>query len=147
MLTEKQKRFVDYYVSTGNAAEAARKAGYKQKNADVSGRENLRKPAVRSAIDNRLKELESHRIADAKEVMEFLTLAMRGQLNEEVVVNEGTGKGFSEARNVIKQIGAKDRLKAAELLTKRYGLQQPAEAEGTDDKIEFIFKRGDDDAD
>ena len=142
MLTEKQKRFVDYYVSTGNATEAAREAGYKHPN--KVGPENLVKLGIKEAIDARLKELESSRIADAKEVLEYLTKAMRGQINEEVAVIEGTGKGFSRARIIMKQIGAKDQLKAAELLGKRYGLQNPAEDADGGEKIEFTFERGDD---
>ena len=36
-LTEKQKRFVDFYIKTANASEAARLAGYSEKNSDVTG--------------------------------------------------------------------------------------------------------------
>ena len=78
-LTEKQRRFVDYYVETGNASEAARRAGYAEKAAYRTGSENLRKPQVKAAIDARLKELEDKRIAKADEVMQFLTSALRGE--------------------------------------------------------------------
>ena len=122
-LTEKQKRFVDYYVETGNAAEAAKRAGYSTKTAKQVGRENLTKPYLKSAIEARLKELESSRIADATEVLQYLTAAMRGEVQEEVIVTEGMGEGCSEAKIIKKQLSAKDRIKAAELLGKRYGLQ------------------------
>lgn len=52
--------------------------------------------------------------------MQHLSAAVRGELNEDVVVVEGTGKGFSKAKVITKKIGEKDRLKAAELLLKRY---------------------------
>ena len=41
-LTVKQRRFVDAYIETGNAAEAARRAGYKSRNAyfRMIGRKN-----------------------------------------------------------------------------------------------------------
>ena len=39
-----------------------------------------------------------------------------------VVVTEGEGDGYSSARIVKKQIAARDRVKAAELLGKRYML-------------------------
>lgn len=121
-LTEKQRRFVNAYIKTGNAAEAARQAGYKASNADVIGRENLRKPTVRKALDARLKELEDAQIADAREVLIHLTSAMRGEIVEYVPVVEGRGDGISSARLLEKPISAHDRLEAAKCLMKRYGL-------------------------
>ncbi len=121
-LTEKQRRFVNAYIKTGNAAEAARQAGYKASNADVIGRENLRKPTVRKALDARLKELEDAQIADAREVLIYLTAAMRGEIVEYVPVVEGRGDGISSARLLEKPISAHDRLDAAKCLMKRYGL-------------------------
>jgi len=121
-LTEKQKRFCDYYVETGNATEAAIKAGYSEKTARFIASENLTKPYIKNYIDARLKELQEKRIAKAEEVMTFLSASMRGELQEEVVVVEGLGEGASEAKIIKKQISAKDRIKAAELLGKRYAL-------------------------
>ncbi len=143
-LTVKQQRFVDAYIETGNAAEAARRAGYKSRNADVMGRENLRKHTVRKVLEARLKEIEDKRIAKAKEVMEFLTSSMRGEIKEEAVVVEGVGDGCSVARIIEKQIGANDRIKAAVQLAKRYGLDRPEEADG-EAHITFKFERGGDD--
>lgn len=121
-LTEKQKRFADYYIETGNGTEAAVKAGYSKKTARVIGQENLLKPAIKNYIDEKLTEMSNNRIASANEVMELLTSAARGELEEEVVVVEREGDGCSMARIMKKQIGAKDRIKAAELLGKRYRL-------------------------
>lgn len=119
-VTERQKRFVDFYIETGNATEAARKAGYKKPH--VQGTQNLAKLSVKEAIDARLAEMESERIADATEVLEHLTAALRGEIKEQVIVTESIGDFMSEARIMEKQLSAKDRLKAAELLAKRYGL-------------------------
>lgn len=121
-LTEKQKRFADYYIETGNITEAAIKAGYSKKTARVIGQENLQKPAIKSYIDEKLEAMQDERTASAKEVLEFLTKSMRGEIKEEVVVIEGTGDGTSEARMIEKQIGLRDRIKSAELLGKRYRL-------------------------
>lgn len=121
-LTLKQRRFVDAYIETGNAAEAARRAGYKSRNADVMGRENLRKPTVRKVLEARLNELEDAKIADAREVLIYLTSAIRGEIEEEIPVVEGCGKGVSKARIIRKHISARDRLRAAEMLMKRHGL-------------------------
>lgn len=121
-LTEKQKRFADYYIETGNITEAAVKAGYSKKTARVIGQENLLKPAIKGYIDEKLEAMQDERTASAKEVLEFLTKSMRGEIKEEVVVVEGTGDGTSEARMIEKQIGLRDRIKSAELLGKRYRL-------------------------
>ena len=121
-LTEKQKRFADYYIETGNATESARRAGYKGKNLNNVASENLAKVVVKSYIDEKLKIMQDERTASAKEVLEFLTKSMRGELDEEIVVVEGTGDGTSEARKIKKQIGLRERIKSAELLGKRYRL-------------------------
>lgn len=121
-LTEKQKRFADYYIETGNITEAATRAGYSKKTARVIGQENLLKPAIKGYIDEKLETMQDERTASAKEVLEFLTKSMRGEIKEEVVVVEGTGEGTSEARMIKKQIGLRDRIKSAELLGKRYRL-------------------------
>ena len=120
-LTEKQRRFVDYYIETGNASEAARKAGYSEKTCRVTGQENLLKPAIKSAIGKRLQELKNSRTATLNEVLGFITAVMRGEVAEDVIVTEGTGDGCSEARIMQKQASARDRLEAAKALEKRLG--------------------------
>lgn len=125
-LTEKQRRFVDYYVETGNASEAARRAGYSEKTAGWIGQENLQKPTIKAAVDARLRELEGKRIAKADEVLQFLTSILRGKVKEERVVVEGTGEGRSDARIITVQVSARDRLEAAKSLLKRYPIQLDA---------------------
>ena len=119
-LTEKQERFIDYYIELGNATESARKAGYSERSAKQIGNENLTK--LDFFIKERLKELEDERIAKADEVLKYLTAAMRGEIKEEVVVTENMGDFTSKARVVKKQLSAKERIKAAELIGKRYSL-------------------------
>lgn len=122
-LTVKQKLFVDYYIQTkGNASEAARRAGYSPKTAFRTGQENMQKPAVLEAINARTAQLESERTATTQEVLEYLASVMRGEAVEEVVVNVGTGKGYTKPEKVKAQVSAKDRLKAAEMLAKVKGL-------------------------
>ena len=120
-LTEKQKRFADYYIETGNATEAAIKAGYSQRTARFIGAENLTKPNIKSYIEQRLKELEDERIADATEVLQYLTSVMRGEMTETryIAVYDKDGS-FVEEREGPPTV--RDRNKAAELLAKRYGL-------------------------
>lgn len=121
-MTERQKRFVDYYIQSGNATEAARKAGYSEKYTNNNAQKILQNTTVQNAITSRIAEMQSERIADAEEVLTYLTAAMRGEITEEVIVVEGLGNGESAARVETKQLSASTRTKAAELLAKRYGL-------------------------
>lgn len=122
-LTEKQKRWIDHYIETGNAAEAARLAGYKANSEKAYrniGSENLAKlgPDVRAKLNAK----EDDRIAKADEVLQFLTSVLRGEETEEVVVSESVPNEGTFARVMDKHVSARDRLKAAEMLAKRYGL-------------------------
>lgn len=117
-LTLKQQRFVDEYIICGNATEAAIKAGYAPKAAYQTGAENLKKPQIKSYIDERLEELKSEKVADQQEVLEFLTSVMRGEKQEQTLCSIG-----ELGQQVIDiDIGAKDRIKAAELIGKRHRL-------------------------
>ena len=69
-LTIKQQRFADEYIISGNATEAAIKAGYSKKTANRIATENLSKPVIKSYIDERLKELSDKKIANQQEVLE-----------------------------------------------------------------------------
>lgn len=120
-LTLKQKKFADEYIISGNATQSAIKAGYSKKTAGVIAVENLEKPNIKAYIDGRLKELDDKAIAKQEEVLQYLTAVMRGQSKSAVVVIEGLGEGLSEARLINKTPDEKDRIKAAELLGKRYG--------------------------
>ena len=117
-LTIKQKKFADEYISSGNATEAAIKAGYKESSARSIGNENLTKPDIKSYIEERMKELDEESIADQKEVLQYLTRVMRGKETEEVLASVGNFE--QEIKNI--SVGAKDRIKAAELIGKRYSL-------------------------
>ncbi|GIN88698.1 terminase small subunit [Heyndrickxia sporothermodurans] len=117
-LTEKQKRFADYYIESGNATDAYRKAyNASDKTASVEGFKNLAKPSIKKYIEERMNEIRSEKIASQEEILEYLTSVMRGEISEEVPIP--TKKGVSI---VDVEVGAKDRTKAAELLGKRYAM-------------------------
>lgn len=105
-MTEKQKAFCDYYIETGNATEAAIRAGYSNKTAKVIGSENLTKPYLKQYIDERLAKIEDARIAKGEEVLQYLTKVMRGEEKDQFGLDASL----------------QDRTKAAELLGKRYRL-------------------------
>ncbi len=121
-LTAKQRRFCDEYLIDLNATQAAIRAGYSEKNARNIASENLAKPNIKAYIDERMAEKESQLIATQDEVLKYLTSVLRGESQSTEIVVEGTGDGCSEARALKKEPSEKDRLRAAELLGKRYGL-------------------------
>ena len=117
-VTPKQKRFCEEYLVDCNATQAAIRAGYSEKTAKTIGSENMAKPDIKSYIDERLSEMQSKTIADATEVLQYLTSVLRGDVKDETL--RFVGDGYQEKTKI--QVGAKDRTKAAELLGKRYGL-------------------------
>jgi phage terminase small subunit len=124
-LTVKQKAFADYYIELGNATESYIKAGYKaseRKVAEVEGCKLLKNPKIDNYIKKRMEQIESNRIAKAEEVLAFLSASLRGEVLEEVVSTKSDGSGGIEPVILRKQLSAKDRIKAAELLGKRYAL-------------------------
>ncbi len=124
-MTEKQKRFCDEYLIDLNGTRAYKAAYPSVKNdntAAASASELLRNPKVREYLDERLKQLHDEKTANAAEVMEYLTAVMRGESSASVVVVEGEGDGISSAKIVRKPPDEKERLKAAELLGKRFGM-------------------------
>jgi phage terminase small subunit len=121
-LTVKQRKFADLYLEYGNATKAAIEAGYKPDNAGNNADKLLKNTKIKSYIEERLEEIESQKIADITEIMQYLTKGLRQELEEEVVVVEGIDKGVSEAKIVTKKISLRDSNKCAELLAKRYGI-------------------------
>ena len=121
-LNARQKAFCEYYVASGNATDAAIKAGYSKRTAKSIGQRLLTFVDIKKYIDELMQKLESERIASAEEVLQILTSTMRGEIQEEVIVVEGEGDGISSARIMKKQVSAKERIKAAELLGKRHAL-------------------------
>lgn len=105
-LNEKQKAFCDHYIKTLNATEAAILAGYSKKTARSIGAENLTKPYIKDYIELQLAKMEEARIADATEVLQYLTGVMRGEIRDQFDLDASL----------------QDRTKAAELLGKRYKL-------------------------
>lgn len=143
-MTAKQQRFCDEYLIDLNATQAAIRAGYSKKTANRIATENLSKPVIKEYIEKRMAEKQSQLIADQDEVLKYLTAVMRGETQSEVVVVEGTGDGCSEARAMEKAPDEKERLKAAELLGKRYGLYTEKIEQQVDMDLNIVVDYGDD---
>lgn len=110
-LTPKQKKFCDYYIETGNASEAARRAGYSEKTARTIGQQNLAKRAIKDHISERMKNQDRERVASADEVIAFYTAVMRGEVKDQFGI----------------EASLSDRLKAGENLMRRYDKIAPVD--------------------
>lgn len=143
-MTRKQQRFCDEYLISLNATQAAIKAGYSPKTARVAAAENLTKPIIKTYIDERMAQKEKELIASQDEVLKYLTSVLRGHSDSEIVVVEGCGDGVSEAVKVRKAPDEKERLKAAELLGKRYGLYTDKVEQTVDMDLNIAVDYGDD---
>lgn len=96
-MTERQKRFAEYYLETGNARQSALRAGYSEGYAEHVKRQK----GVKEYLRRRTREFDSDRIATADEILEFLTDVMRG--------NETDKRGVSL------------QIKAADMIARRMG--------------------------
>lgn len=114
-MTTRQENFIDEFIlKSGNGAAAARASGYSENGAKVTASKLLSREDVRRSIDDRLDELKSAKVADEKELLEFLTSTMRGELSDDVVIPSG---------KVIRiQVNSSTRLKACESLCRIFGM-------------------------
>ena len=136
-MTEKQKIFADEYIICLNATRAYKKAYPNVKKDEVAranGSRLLTKANVKAYIDEQLEKLQSERVADQQEVMEYLTAVMRGKKTEPLLVLDGEGK--QKVIDAIPPVQA--RTKAAELLGKRYRLfTDKVELDATVEQVVF----------
>ena len=112
----KQQRFADEYIISGNATQAAVKAGYSSKYANTNASKLLQNTTIKSYIDERLAQLASDKVATQEEILTYLTSVMRGETQEQTLCS--IGELGQEVIDI--DVGAKDRIKAAELLGKRF---------------------------
>ena len=121
-LTSKQQKFVNEYIISGNATQAAIKAGYSKRTARKIGQENLTKPDIKAALNDKMFEIESQKIGDAKEVLEFYFRVLRGEETEEVPMSTA-----DSVVTVTKTPSIKDKVSVAREIMKRFPLYDPME--------------------
>ena len=88
-LTEKQKRFADEYIISGNATQAAIKAGYSKKTAGRIAGQNLKKLEVSEYIEAKLKEIDDKRFLNMEEALAITAAIARGEPQKFVTVEQG----------------------------------------------------------
>lgn len=114
-LTEKQKKFADYYIELGNATHAAINAGYSEKYAGQNVDKLLKNTNLKKYIEERLEQIASERIMSAQEAVELLSSIARAEITEQVVVTTMDG-----AEVVDKPPDVKTRIIAIKEILKRY---------------------------
>ena len=103
-LTPKQQAFADYYLELGNATESAKRAGYSEQTAYSIGNENLKKPEISEYIEERLKEINSKRIATIDEVMQFYTSILRGEEKDQFGLDASLTDRIKAGQELIKRL-------------------------------------------
>lgn len=121
-MNTRQKKFADNYVASGNAEQSAIDAGYSERYARGNAYKMVAKSGIKEYIEKQMEKLEKKKIAKADEVLIYLTSLLRGEELEEEIVVEGTGEGTSKASTMKKEVSHKDRIRAGELIGRRYGL-------------------------
>lgn len=88
-LTIKQKKFADEYVKTGNATDAAIKAGYSEKYAHTNANKLLQNTTIKARIDAQMQKLEDDKIMKADEALKLITAIARGEETTTVETKDG----------------------------------------------------------
>ena len=135
-MNAKQRKFINYFNECANATEAARRAGYTHPR--VQGARLISNPKITPHIEQHLQQFEKESIAKQEEVLKFLTGTMRGMVEVEELVTLGIGKGYSKPEIVKRPPNGQERMKAAELLGKRYALFTDKKDVAISGVVEFV---------
>lgn len=116
-LTPKQKAFCDYYIELGDAAKAARKAGYSERTARITGAKNLTKANISAYIAERLNPKEKARVASADEVIEFYSAVMRGEVKDQFGLDASLADRLKAGIELMKRHAVTDAQKNGDSVT------------------------------
>jgi phage terminase small subunit len=103
-LNQRQARFVQEYMKTNNITQSAIKAGYSPKTAHVQGCNLLKNIKIVNYIDAINERLESEKIADIQEVMEYLTSVMRGEKKDQFDIDASLSDRTRAAGELAKRL-------------------------------------------
>lgn len=108
-LNKRQLDFIQEYMKTNNITQSATKAGYSPKTAAVQGCNLLKNVKVRNYIDAINERLESEKIADIQEVMEYLTAVMRGEAKDQFDMDVSIQDRTRAAGELARRLDVKSR--------------------------------------
>lgn len=116
-LSNRHKKFADYYIKTDNIYRSARAAGYSESYSRGNAAKLIYDVSIREYINKQMEKLRKPTIATAEEVLEYLTRVARGEEKEYKMVMINGERKLIEVNPDLRE-----RTKAAELLGKRYAL-------------------------
>ena len=108
-LNKRQIDFVQEYMKTNNVRQSAIKAGYSAKTASVQGSRLLTNVKVSAYIQAITERLESDKIADIQEVMEYLTSVMRGEKKDQFDLDPALSERTKAASELAKRLDVRAR--------------------------------------
>lgn len=108
-LNKRQLDFIQEYMKTNNITQSAIKAGYSPKTAAVQGCNLLKNVKVHNYIDAINERLESAKIADIQEVMEYLTSVMRGEAKDQFDMDVSIQDRTRAAGELARRLDVKSR--------------------------------------
>ena len=108
-LNQRQIRFVQNYMKTNNITQSAIDAGYSPKTAHVQGCNLLKNPKVSAYINAINERLESDKIADIEEVMQYLTSVMRGEKKDQFDMDASLSDRTRAAGELAKRLDVRAR--------------------------------------
>ena len=108
-LNQRQIRFVQNYMKTNNITHSAIDAGYSPKTAHVQGCNLLKNTKVSEYINAINERLESDKIADIEEVMQYLTSVMRGEKKDQFDMDASLSDRTRAAGELAKRLDVRAR--------------------------------------
>lgn len=114
-LTDKEAAFIDNLLATGNQRQSVIEAGYKVKAPSQYAQQLLNKLYIKEEIDFRRQQLQSERIANATEILEYFSSVMRGEVKDQFGLEASLGERTKAAQELAKrQIDVPNRIAGKE---------------------------------
>lgn len=108
-LTQRQIRFVQDFMKSNNVTQAAIRSGYSKKTASVQGSRLLTNVKVAEYVDAINERLESDKIADIQEVMEYFTSVMRGEKKDQFDLDPTLSDRTKAASELAKRLDIREK--------------------------------------
>lgn len=105
-LTPKQKAFADAYIETGNASEAARRAGYSENYAGRNAGKVRKNTKVSAYIAERMRSQDKANVASADEVLQFFSSVMRGEVKDQFGLDAALSDRLNAGKELMKRHAA-----------------------------------------
>ena len=103
ILTPKEIKFVELYLTTGNLTQSVIEAGFNTTSPSKYGSDLLRKRKIQREINDRRSEIESASIAKPTEILQFYTSVMRGEVLDQFGIEASLDTRIKAANELAKQ--------------------------------------------